>query len=181
MNFRKVVQVRMKYFGNKGNQSSNDSVYLPKIKSWTHNVKVQVHAKYQIDKNLVITLHSSWTCATLRAVSCNCAKSRPSSSRGLGASWSFSCQTKQESRETISSTFMSFKTPLNMSSVRVNSSALLISPATFPFNSTTFSLVAYLQWRSHTYSEKGGAEHINFDKSCAKNYKPKKEMLLTKN
>lgn len=92
-----------------------------------------------------ITLHSSCTLATLRAVSCNCVKSNSSSSLGFWASGSFSCHTKQERRDTISSTFTSFKTPLNMSSVRVNSSALLISQATFPFNSTTSSLVTYLQ------------------------------------
>ncbi|CAD6267951.1 unnamed protein product [Miscanthus lutarioriparius] len=44
-------------------------------------------------------------------------KSKSSSSLGFGASWSFSCQTKQESSATICSTVASFRAPLNISSV----------------------------------------------------------------
>lgn len=91
------------------------------------------------------TLLSSWTFATLRAASCNCAKSNSSSSLGFWASWSFSCHTKQERRETSSSTLIFSKVPLYINSLKVNSSALLIEQTTLPLDSrTSSSLLMYL-------------------------------------
>lgn len=111
-------------------------------RKWNMHAVQKCYSIVQFCKN--ITLQSYWTVATRLAISCNCKNRKPSSSLGFCASCSFSCHTKQESSATICSTDISLKAPLNISSVSVSSSAELISHATFPFSSTTSSLVMYL-------------------------------------